>query len=188
MNRPLQLNGSAPSAPGAYEADDPIAEGKRRCEAFGDQVGKNCMEIKPSESLLEGARLFARSEAERIARPRSEQTDELDRDQLKQLNDRRDSLGRAEERLLNANVEVRKCEAALAALAPLGMYPMVSPAFRWTAVAGLTLSLAPAVHDLLPGIVDPLLVWILAIGFAGAVGALVILGILPDSPEERTKK
>jgi hypothetical protein len=181
-------NGSAPNQPGSDQAaNNPITEARQRCEAFGQQLGENCMESTPSENVLEAAEIYACSEAERIARPPSPQTAELDSDLLNQLSERRADREKERVKALNANVEVRGYEAALADLPPLGKYPAVFPGFRWTSVAGLTLSLAPAVHDLLPGLFE-LLRWILAIGFSGAVGAMLIYGILPESPEERGQK
>lgn len=77
----------------------------------------------------------------------------------------------------------RKDELAKAGILPPP--PRVSDVLRWTSTSALTLSLAPTIHDVFAGLNDPLIAWLIALGFGSVVSLLMVTAILPNGPSEK---
>jgi hypothetical protein len=78
----------------------------------------------------------------------------------------------------------RRRQEELAKHAPYTHRPAASDLFRWTAALGITISLAPTIHDLLSGMF-PLLKWVVAMGFGASFALFIVVAILAD--EQRSE-
>jgi hypothetical protein len=121
--------------------------------------------------------------------PRFDRTNVTDQRQLAELEALDGELETVKYQCEIAEAEARKREDDLAKCGGVRKYPAAAPLFRWIATAAITLSVAPSIYGFFGGLF-PLLKWILAVGFGGAISLLIVSTILPDDrpePEEEAK-
>lgn len=121
--------------------------------------------------------------------PRFDRASFTDQRQLAEIESLDAELETIKDQCEIAEPEVRKREDDLAKCGGVRKYPAASPFFRWLATAAITLSVAPSIYGFFGGLF-PLLKWVLAIGFGGAISLLIVTTILPDeqpAPEEEAK-
>lgn len=161
----------------AFDPERPIQALRRQCREIAFKAGLD----NPSEeqepfietSLREGATAVALTlslsseEFQMKDQQLQERIAKLDQELKVRLSDRQ-----------TAQANVRTLREELAALGS-NPYPNAGAILRWSATVGISLSLAPTIHDFFPGLFQ-ILRWLLAFGFSFAFSLLIVNAILPE--------
>ena len=181
--RPVNRTEARPeTSPRAAEADaglDPRAELEADCYKTGFQVARKSWELEPNEQTRQA--LETKATAMGLARylPPSETEEERKAKSYEKLEA---ELKKREAGRDRARAVAQSARRVLAALGPAQPRPAISALLRHAATLGLTISIAPTLHDLAIGL-DPFLKWLVGGLSAWGLSLLVVHGLLPNNAE-----
>lgn len=168
----------------AKRRQDPRQDLGDNCYQLAFHEARNSWELVPAQTMLNALEERGRSMAMAVYRALSEGK------QLRMaahLKSKQSKVAKYADGCSRANADLRNCKQQEAKLGPSEPCPKLASLLVYATTFGLTISIAPTLHDLFTGL-DPFMKW-LAGGVSGwGISYLIVHGMLPAIPETITEE